>query len=107
MIMMIRPEVIEFCRLGPLPSELDNSEGSDEALEEIEEALHAIGKPVTNEEAHVLLASFGEDNCFGLAWTLLHLVESSPDSAVTEEPQPGENMWMFRLWKRYRNSLDG
>lgn len=102
---MIRDEVLDFARLGPLTSELDNSEDGDEAFDEMERALHAIEKPVTVEEARLLLESFGEDNSFGLAWTLLHLIESAPSPVVTAEPPPGSNPWIERMWIRYRNSL--
>ncbi|MFJ3337640.1 hypothetical protein [Streptomyces sp. NPDC086766] len=75
---MIRDEVQDFVRLGRLPSEANNSQEDDEAFDEMERALHAIEKPVTDEEARLLLGCFGDDNCWGLAWTLLHLVESAP-----------------------------
>jgi len=97
--------VRNFVRLGPLTSELDNSEEGDEAFDELERALHAIEKPVTDDEAQLLLGSFGEDNSFGLAWTLLHLIESAPSPPVTSEPPPGSNSWIVRMWIRYRNSL--
>ncbi|MFI6207114.1 hypothetical protein ACIBAI_12010 [Streptomyces sp. NPDC051041] len=102
--MTIRDEVREFYRLGPLPSEQDDSV-SDETFEELERMLHAIEAPVTDEEARLLLGSFGEDNCFGMAWTLLHLVESAPSPAVTSQPPEGSNMWIENLWIRYRNAL--
>ncbi|MFF8592682.1 hypothetical protein ACF061_14765 [Streptomyces sp. NPDC015220] len=101
---MIRDEVHEFVRLGPLPSEADDSEDGDEAFDELERALHAIDKPVTDDEARLLLGCFGDDNCWGLAWTLLHLVESAPSPPVTSEPPDGSNVWIRRLWTRYRNS---
>jgi hypothetical protein len=100
----IRDEIRAFHQLGPLPSESDESE-TDEAFEARERALHAIPKPVTDEEAQLLTTSFGEDNCFGLAWTLLHLVESAPSPIVTSEPPEGSNPWIVRLWKRYQNWL--
>jgi hypothetical protein len=103
--MTIRDEVQEFHRLGPLPSEQDESEGSDERLEEAGRLLDAIERPVTDEEARLLVESFGEDNCFGLAWTLLHLIETSPSSVVTAEPPEGSNMWIETLWTRYQNTL--
>lgn len=101
----MRDEVRAFVRLGPFTSELDNSEDGDEAFDEMERALHAIEKPVTDEEARLLLGSFGEDNCFGLAWTLLHLIESAPSPVVTSEPPEGASPWITRMWLRYNNSL--
>ncbi|BCB75048.1 hypothetical protein GCM10022251_35850 [Phytohabitans flavus] len=101
----IRDEVAEFCRHGPLPSEQDDSEGADADLELRERLLHAITKPVEDDEARLLTTCFGDDNCFGLAWTLLHLVESAPTPPVTSEPPKGANPWITRLWIRYRNTL--
>ena len=102
--MTIRDEVREFCSLGPLPSEQDDSV-SDEHFEETERLLHAINSPVTDEEAQRLVESFGDDNCFGMAWTLLHLVETAPSPVVTSEPPAGSNMWIQNLWIRYQNTL--
>lgn len=103
--MAIRDELREFIRFGPLSSEDDNSEDGDEAFDEMERVLHAIEKPVTDEETQLLAECFGDDNCFGLAWTLLHLVESASSSVVTSEPPEGSNMWIARLWTRYRDTL--
>ncbi|WP_405537405.1 hypothetical protein OG787_31785 [Streptomyces sp. NBC_00075] len=103
---MVSDQVREFLRLGhPLPSEEDNSEEGDEAFEGMTQALHAIEKPVTNEEAALLIECFGDDECFGLAWTLLHIVESAPLSPVSSQPPDGSNVWIARLWMRYQNSM--
>ncbi len=103
--MTIRDEVREFCRHGPLPSEQDDSEHADADLEMRQQLLHAIAAPVTDEEARLLMTCFGGDNCFGLAWTLLHLVESAPTPPVTSEPPEDSNPWITLLWLRYRNTL--
>ncbi|MDX2851185.1 hypothetical protein [Actinacidiphila glaucinigra] len=33
---------------------------------------------MTDEEAHALAGCFGDDECFGVAWVLLHLIETAP-----------------------------
>lgn len=71
----------------------------------MEQALRAITKPVTDEEARLLVTCFGDDDCFGLAWTLLHVVETAPSPIPVTEPAPNSNMWLLLLWKRYQNSL--
>lgn len=101
---MIRDEIVAFCKLGPLPSENDDSDGVDERLEVVERLLLSIRRPVSDGEAHMLLGSFGEDNCFGMAWTLLHTIEIAPGPAVDREPRPSANPWILRLWRRYLNS---
>ncbi|MDZ5443990.1 hypothetical protein U2F26_14790 [Micromonospora sp. 4G57] len=97
---MIRREVSALVRLGPLPSEEDDSE-SDEKFKERTRLLHLIQPPVSDEEAQLLIRLFGVDNCFGLSWTLLHLVESAPSPVVTSPPAPGANQWLGMLWQRY------
>ncbi|GIE98160.1 hypothetical protein Ari01nite_56250 [Paractinoplanes rishiriensis] len=103
---MISHQVRAFVQLGPLPSELDDSEDGDEAFEARERALLAVEPPVSAEEADLLLGAFGEDDCFGLAWTLLHLVESAPAPAVSTAPPAGSNPWIIRLWQRHQNDKD-
>lgn len=93
---MIREEVAKFAALAPLPP----SSADASLIRRYEEALERITPPVTCEEASALTAWFGEDDCFGLAWTLLHLIESSPTPAVPNDPGRGVNRWLLQLWER-------
>ncbi|GAA0373281.1 hypothetical protein GCM10009541_14610 [Micromonospora gifhornensis] len=102
---MVREEVLAFRRVAPLPSEDDESEGADERLEECQRLLLEIQGPVSDAEAQILAECFGKDNCFGLSWTLLHLVETAPMWAVNSPPADGANPWIEYLWIRYQNSL--
>lgn len=74
---MIRQEVRDLSELGPFPG---SREASDDALrvQEYERLLGSISKPVSDDEADTLLRLFGPDEFFGLAWTLLGLIESAP-----------------------------
>ena len=65
-----------------------------------QEALDRISRPVSSQEAAALLTCFGPDDCFGLAWSLLHLIETAPEPVVTEEPDASANQWIRRLWDR-------
>lgn len=47
-------------------------------VERHEHALKAIARPVSDDEARALVNVFGPDDCFGLAWSLLHLIETAP-----------------------------
>ena len=67
----MRQEVENFISLGPLPDE----QASVETIELFEARLSRISSPVSAEEASALMKSFGSHGCFGLSWTLLHLVE--------------------------------
>jgi hypothetical protein len=91
----IRPEVADFVRLGPLPPELAEST-TEELVQRFQDALFRIARPVSEGEAIALARSFGHDNCFGLAWTLLHLIETGPRSALDQIPTTG-NEWVERL----------
>lgn len=75
---MIRKEVEELSRLGPLPSEEESIANPSDLLDRYEQLFASIEKPVTDEEAAVLVGIFGVDDCFGGAWTLAHLIETAP-----------------------------
>jgi hypothetical protein len=95
--MTVRKEVRSFVDLGPLPPEDTASEA------EVREAQHhveAITPPVSREEVTLLIGSFRRDTCFGLAWTLLHLIESGPNPAIRTEPTDDTNEWIKLLWRR-------
>lgn len=95
--MSVRQEVREFVNLGPLP----DASADEQVIAEHEAHLHAIVSPVTDDEAALLIRSFGPDDCYGLAWTLLHLIESAPGGApIAVEPDDTDNEWIRRLWAR-------
>jgi hypothetical protein len=43
-----------------------------------------------------LIDYFGIDNCYGLAWTLMHLVETAPTFRISVEPPTGTNSQIAR-----------
>src|SRR4051812_18566078 len=97
--MLMRNEVRAFVALGSLPGE----GASEEAIRLFQEGLAAIKAPVSDAEAAELINSFGPDDCYGLAWTLLHLIETAPSGCpLTSPPDPSENEWRRRLWERGR-----
>ena len=99
--MSVRHIVDEFVRLGPLP----DSSASEEIIAKHQSLLTQIKKPVTDEEAEALVKCFGPDDCYGLAWTLLHLVESAPGGIPLKEiPSEAANEWIKRLWARSHRS---
>jgi hypothetical protein len=96
--MAIRPEVQELTQLGPFPASQDADE---QGINRRGDLLGRIEPPVTDEEATALLACFGPDEAFGLAWALLHLIETAPaGSPVREPPTESTNEWIKRLWDR-------
>ncbi|MGW3397402.1 hypothetical protein [Streptomyces hydrogenans] len=95
----MRPEVQTFVADGPLP----DWDAGEEEIERRVEQLEAIQKPVTEEEARALVACFGPDDCYGVAWTLLHLIETGPNPVLTASPGPDANEWHQRLHNRAVN----
>lgn len=95
--MVVRNEIASFAALGALPS----SDADEAIIAEYQQRLEAIEAPISDDEAAVLLKSFGPDDCYGLAWTLLHLIESAPAGPpLASEPGEGSNEWLIRLWAR-------
>jgi hypothetical protein len=99
----IREEVRELSRLGSLPDEQSvvQTPSLDERVELFQHAIENIAPPVTREEAELLLSVFGPDTCFGLAWAVLHLIESAPGGAPFDvQPPDHANEWVRLLWQR-------
>ena len=96
--MTIRPEVQELADLGPFPASADAQEADVDRRGAL---LMKIVPPVTRDEAVALLSCFGPDEAFGLAWTLLHLIETGPrDFPLVSNPEATENEWVRRLRER-------
>lgn len=92
----MRPEVRTFVADGPLP----DWDASEEEIDRRVQQLNAIPEPVTGEEALALAACFGPDDCYGVAWTLLHLIETGPNPVLTAKPAADANEWHQRLYDR-------
>jgi len=70
----MRAEITQLLAFGILPDE--TSASSELAVREA--LIHGITPPVTLVEAKALAGILGRDDCFGLAWSILHLIESAP-----------------------------
>jgi hypothetical protein len=97
---MVRDEVKELLELGPPPSEEELIRDPSPRLEKYELLLRSIKKPVTDEEAKLLTGIFGVDGCFGLGWTLLHLIETAPNWPEPGELEDSTNEWVQLLKDR-------
>ncbi|WP_405888996.1 hypothetical protein OG762_39400 [Streptomyces sp. NBC_01136] len=95
----MRPEVHVFIADGPLPDQ----DADEEEIDRRDGQLGAIHRPVTGEEARALVSCFGPDDCYGVAWTLLHLIETGPNPVLTTPPSPDANEWQHTLWRRIVN----
>jgi hypothetical protein len=96
--MTIRKEVRDLVALGPLP---DSDTAEMDQMQRLQDAIERISAPVTREEAKALLTVFGSDECYGLAWAVLHLIETTPGGIPIEKlPAETDNEWIRRLWAR-------
>jgi hypothetical protein len=97
----IRQEVIELGTLGPFPAS-----GAVELtqIEQRQRLLDAIKSPVTDAEARELVKLFGPDDYFGLAWTVLHLVESAPGWPLEDCLASVDDEWIQTLRRRVENA---
>lgn len=93
----VRTEVEELKKLGPLPSE-DEAEVAQ--LEKLEKLYRAIAKPITDDEARVLVELFGPDCCYGLASSFMHLIETAPGWPLKQCLQQLNNEWKIELRNR-------
>jgi hypothetical protein len=87
--------------LGKLPRE-ENVE--EDRLKQYERLLGLIQCPVTVDEAVALLAMFGDDDCYGLAWTLLHIIETAPIHQLIPALVSSKNEWAQRIVLGARNA---
>jgi hypothetical protein len=93
----MRPEVNNLISIGPLPS----STSEIPVIQGWQDALEAVAFPLSDEEAEAMIALFPstDDDCFGLVWTLVHLVESAPNWPIMQCLQDTSNPWIVRLRK--------
>ncbi|MFJ6426995.1 hypothetical protein [Streptomyces hydrogenans] len=94
--MSIRREVEDLVNAGQFPSE----EATEEQVTETQRLLERITRPVSDEEAQALATIFGPDDCFGLSWTLLHLIETAPGAKSASYMVNTGNMWVETLNSR-------
>lgn len=93
----VRTEVDELKKMGSLPSE---SEAEVAQLKRIEELYRAIVKPITDNEARVLIELLGPDLCFGLTFSFMHLIETAPGWPLKDCLEQLNNEWKIELRDR-------
>lgn len=93
----MQPAVEELMKLGALPS----SQNTDiTKLEKFQNLLSDIEKPISDDEARALILLFGPDDCFGIGWTLLHLIDTSPGWPIEDCLIETGNPWVDQLRER-------
>jgi hypothetical protein len=98
---MMQPAVEHLVQIGPLPS---STVATAPVLQELEALLAKVQTPVTDDEATALVRLFGPDDCFGLPWSLLHLIETSPNWPIADALHGLSGEWIDRLRERSRRS---
>ena len=98
--MVVGSQVQAVVDLGRMPTDDD---GPDEArIESWSNALDAVVAPVSDEEAAALLDCFPPDDStvYGVAWSLLHTIESAPYSASFLQRLDDRSPWVTFLRER-------
>ena len=98
----MQPAVQELSKVGPLPG---STKPDITKLEKIESLLTQVKQPISDDEARVLVRLFGPDDCFGLAWTLLHIIEKAPGWPLFDALDVEDNEWIDLLRLRSENWL--
>lgn len=94
--------VKQLVQLGPLPSEGPNAD--ERLVAQYEQLIHSVLRPVSDEEAIKLTGLFGPDTCFGLAWMVVHLIESAPGWPIKPCFQKSSSPWIQLLKVRANNA---
>lgn len=81
---MIRKSVLKLQDLGRLPDESQDDDIPQAFFDLFEYHLNTIQQAITKEEAKILIKLFPETSCYGMGWSLLHLIESTPDWPIQE-----------------------
>lgn len=100
----MRDVVSKLASLGRLPDEA-SAEQAD--LDERVALLDRVGlERPSRDEVLALLPLFPADDntCFGLAWTLLHIIEDSPDWPIWESLDDISGEWAETLSIRLTNA---
>jgi len=95
----MRESVAQLSALGRLPTD---SQASVDQVRIYEGALGQVSAPLSNQEALALLGLLPheEGSCFGLAWTLVHLIETAPGWPLPALSDAPETPWTSALRER-------
>jgi hypothetical protein len=93
--------------IGRLPS--DDSDPDCALLGEWQSALDAVDSPVTEEEAVALVGCLppDESTAFGLAWTLVHIIESAAIGPAFIASLDERSWWTMQLRDRLNRRARG
>ncbi|ATA91211.1 hypothetical protein CGC56_02940 [Capnocytophaga canimorsus] len=105
----MREQILKLKAIGRMPTESINDEETIITLvEQYDELISSIEKPITLEEAEILVTIFPDGFFYDLHWDLLRLIETCILNTSEEEYQkliekcPSEE-WRENLQIRYEN----
>jgi hypothetical protein len=93
-------KVSDLVILGALPRA---DEAEPEFLEQFQSLLSDVERPVTDEEAIALAKLLGPDDCYGIAWTLVHILEEAPGWPLRQAILAAPSEWTDILGSRSEN----
>jgi hypothetical protein len=97
--------IFELSKMGSLPDE--SAEIADGVLERYDELFQQIKSPLTEAEAVVIARLFPPVACFGMEWTIVHMLERSenwPSKALEAIVSRQWKMEMLDRIERMRTS---
>src|SRR5438552_4354457 len=94
----MRPAVQNLIALGPMPGEAN---ADADVVSRFQEVVEALPERATDDEAVALLDVFpaDDDSLFGLAWAVLHLIETAPGWPLMDALD-GRSWWVSFLRQR-------
>ena len=98
---MVRDAIRQLVKAGPFPASRD---ATIEQVDLYESLIKQVTRPISLDEARALLRVFGPDDFFGVAWTVLHLIETTPLTSLEYPPEDISNEWIQFLWQRRRRA---
>jgi hypothetical protein len=97
--MPIRHQISDLISAGGLRSE----DASHDEITKAQYLLEWIAEAVSDEEAPALAIAFGPDDCDGLAWAVLHLIETASRATTAQYPVESRRFGAAppppRLWR--------
>lgn len=105
--MTVGPEVLALAAFGPLRPE---EEWDGQPIEDFAAAIEAVPRPISAEERDALLPLFDrpyEDSVWGVAWGVLHLLETAPSDGWQLRLPRAASYWYDLLAVRWENYLAG
>jgi hypothetical protein len=93
----MQPSIQKLASLGGLPSADD---ANPDFLEKFQNLLITVHRPVTDKEAETLVGLLGPDDCYGLAWTMIHIIEEAPGWPLSEAINKANREWAEVLLAR-------